>query len=459
MAVELTACFWWGWLSVVTAVLIGCYEIIEVDIDHANSEQYMMSLFMKLSITCTTAVFYWYISQALCKRTDSLNTHKLRASVMHNTRDTSLKYGIMTPDEHFTWTKHNHSQFLDSYGNNNGHYGAYTVLRTVDKYYLFQFKMHVQRLLSTLEQYIHNVHIPLTLLRRLLIVNIRDGLDELYDDHMVSANEARIVIYIDICNLLTLCTNACDIDTQLEEYLRQVLFIHFGGLSETKPPFSACIRIGRRTFTQSVKTTKWTDDRNHFRKDTDDILGINEVIMSEICRDDNVHCDGFVMEGLSSNWAVLCSDLSLLTPSTDDGVLNGTLRGFLIDIMNEMKENENRDQVEQKYGVIPKKIVYGKPLLAEMMKWKGAVIMSTSRLWMPIHTLYIDIEDAMLLKLVGNDTEHPVFKLEKSNDASGCGYRKIVFGKHDDCLENMAVFLKQNMKSHSVYVGSVFNQY
>merc|ERR1712083_365610 len=90
--------------------------------------------------------------------------------------------------------------------------------------------------------------------------------------------------------------------------------------------------------------------------------------------------DGYVMEGLSSNVAVLMEDDTLLTPSTEMGILPGTVRGFLIDIMERLKEEDSMDTVTKQYGDIPKEIKFGKPQFADILKWKGAVIMSTSRL-------------------------------------------------------------------------------
>ena len=377
-------------------------------------------------------------------------------------RNPSHKYGIITPLKSFKWIEQAH---LDYVAQNLPNNGAYTVLRTVEKYNLFQFNMHLQRLLNTIYTQ-KNLEIPSKILRSILIINIRDGLDEFYDDEIIKADEARIMIYIDSIKLYKLMnegsTKSLTTD-EIEDNLEKCVIIHFGALPNLKRPISACIRIGRHVFEHGEKSTSWAKDRNKFHKDIDKELGLNEIIMTEVKEDRY----GYVMEGLSSNFAVLQQDMTLLTASEDMGILGGTVRGFMIDIMNEVKENGDEDMNE--YGAIPREIVYGRANIEDIMKWKGMVIMSTSRLLVPIDNLYIDIDDEILLKLVGGDKDHDIFKVEKSDDC-GCGYRKIVYGLHvndnennhgkDDYLENMRVFIKHHMKSesHSVYVGSVFNK-
>ena len=282
----------------------------------------------------------------------------------------------------------------------------------------------------------------------------------------------------------------------MTEAMESSLVIHFGALPDLKRPISACVRIGRHIFNADSpeKSTKWAKDRKRFQKEIDSKLGLNEVLMTEIVRrDDSVqrgdkdHYDGYVMEGLSSNVAMLMEDNTLLTPSTEMGILPGTVRGFLIDLlerlknvdtenvrqipkgiefgkkdlMEELEKEDTMETVKEKYGEIPKDIKFGKPLFADILKWKGAVIMSTSRLIAPIDTLYIDMDDDEILKVVGNDEKHRVLGLKKS-DKFGCGYRKIEFNRNrggdSECLENLRVFVRDHMKSHSIYVGSVFHR-
>merc|ERR1712079_823191 len=96
--------------------------------------------------------------------------------------------------------------------------------------------------------------------------------------------------------------------------------------------------------------------------------------------------DGYVMEGLSSNVAVLMEDDILWTPSTEMGILPGTVRGFLIDLMEKIKTDHLINGICKKYGDIPKEIKFERPLFSDILKWKGVVIMSTSRLVAPIDT-------------------------------------------------------------------------
>jgi len=150
----------------------------------------------------------------------------------------------------------------------------------------------------------------------------------------------------------------------------------------------------------------------------------------------------------------------LWTPSTEMGILPGTVRGFLIDLMEKVKTDHLMDGVCKKYGDIPKEIKFEKPLFSDIFKWKGVLIMSTSRLVAPIDTLYIDMEDEEILRVTKDDEKDSVFGLKKS-DKFGCGYRKIEFERKEnksDLLGNLRVFVRDHMKSHSIYVGSVFRQ-
>lgn len=71
-------------------------------------------------------------------------------------------------------------------------------------------------------------------------------------------------------------------------------------------------------------------------------------------------------------------------------------------------------------------------------------VMSTSRLLLPIDSLYIDIEDDTLLKLVGNDEDHRIFELPKCTE---CGYKKKENeNKGNIVLENMRLFVKNHLK-------------
>ena len=137
-----------------------------------------------------------------------------------------------------------------------------------------------------------------------------------------------------------------------------------------------------------------------------------------------------------------------MTPSIGDGILSGTVRKFVVEIM----ENFNEEEVVKKYGDIPTKIVFGKPLFSDILSWRGVVIMSTSRLLLPINHLYIDINDKMLLKLVGNDEHHKIFDLPKCKE---CGYRKIAYENDKNRLETMRLFIKDHLKYCSVFIGSV----
>eukprot|EP01084_Bolivina_argentea_P212185 360727_1 len=162
MAVQIAPPVWWFWLTAITSIVVYSYEV-----DTRNSERHMIALLMKFAMIVCMAVLYWVISQTLCKRSESLNTLKPIPNKISK-RDSSFIYGILKPNESFKWINNPHTEYIE-----HKHNGAYTVLRTVEKYNLFQFNMHLKRLLITIHKYkentIKNIEIPTKILRRLLI--------------------------------------------------------------------------------------------------------------------------------------------------------------------------------------------------------------------------------------------------------------------------------------------------
>ena len=331
---------WWFRLTLATALPISYWRIS----DSTDSKAYETEVVIKLVAIGLLSVIYYVLVQLLCNKENSFNG---------NTRDPSYQYGVLRPNERFEWIADAHSKYIKTQIADNS---AYTVLRTVERYWIFQLEMHYLRLLTTVHQHPANkareIQISPKVLRKLLVRHLRTGLDTFYGDDVVESDEARIMICIDSGKLF----KSLDTDSKfrsklatdktkekaMTEALESSLVIHFGALPDLKRPISACIRIGRHIFNADSpeKSTKWAKDRKRFQKEIDSKLGLNEVLMTEIVRrDDSVqredkdHYDGYVMEGLSSNVAMLMEDNTLLTPSTEMGILPGTVRGFLIDLM------------------------------------------------------------------------------------------------------------------------------
>ena len=131
MAVEISGNVWWLWLTALTAVLVGCYEI-----KTNNSEEYMLAYMCKLVAVSMAATIYWFISHTLCKKSHSMASYETLSMKEKKARDVSLKYGILRPTEGLEWIKLSHTQYVETELSNDG---AYTVLRTVEQYNLFQF--------------------------------------------------------------------------------------------------------------------------------------------------------------------------------------------------------------------------------------------------------------------------------------------------------------------------------
>lgn len=132
------------------------------------------------------------------------------------------------------------------------------------------------------------------------------------------------------------------------------------------PPESCTVlgKIAPARADPNVKSTAWIEERKRY---TDLIKGtaVNEVIL--------VQDDGSILEGLSSNFAVITKDGSLHT-APDDLVLPGT-------IMKIVKE------ACEKLGI---PIDLATPKLPENQEWQAAFITSTSRLVLPVTDIKTD---------------------------------------------------------------------
>eukprot|EP01084_Bolivina_argentea_P285187 489001_1 len=175
------------------------------------------------------------------------------SQVNSNINQTSNIYGIIEGNDSFKWTDKSHSILL-----NELNYGAYTGLRTINKYNLFQFKMHIQRLIITVNQHennTNNIKIPNSILTEFLTTQIQTGLHEFYKRFTLTTDETRIFIYIDSGKLFNSLIN--DNNSDISECLSANTYIHSCKLPQVNRPINICIKIGRHKFETQRKSTKW----------------------------------------------------------------------------------------------------------------------------------------------------------------------------------------------------------
>ena len=199
-------------------------------------------------------------------------------------------------------------------------------------------------------------------------------------------------------------------DDRNKDILQECMIVHFCHLPEIKKPIRAIIRsspsLQEHAFADPLKKdSQWFNVRKAWNKDAmDKELGINEVLMYN-------RSNGCVLEGLSSSFGIFKEDGNLYIPSLEMGILDGTVRSFIIDIL-EQYEDIN--------------VIFEAPKFDEIESWKAAVIMSTSRMCLFVDELYFDVD--------GVDTQRIVFE-------------------RDDHFNKFELFIKNQILNHSKYIS------
>eukprot|EP01084_Bolivina_argentea_P127527 225511_1 len=314
----------------------------------------------------------------------------------------------------FEWTSNPHSDILD-----NNDIGPYTVCRTVNKYNIFKYKMHVNRLIDTINYDLHtngNSPVSPSILHETLTNTLYDGLNAFYENTRVNDHETRIMIYIDVNKLFNHLQSG---HSFTDDIFKQCLITHFCHLPDNKIPVRAIIRARDCPFNPKKKDTQWFKQRKVWANpEMDDRLEINEVLMYN-------PDTGRIMEGLSSSFGVLKAyngcGCTFCVPSLDMGVLNGTVRSFVIDVLD-------------KYHGIG--IAYEAPKLQDIKNWKAAMVMSTTRLVLPIDELYIDVE--------GHEMDKQCIHFDNDNNM---------------CLQDFEMFINNKILDHSDSITHLFNKH
>ena len=119
------------------------------------------------------------------------------------------KYGVISSGLSYEWTNNSYANYLD-----NNDIGPYTVCRTVDRYNIFKYDMHIDRLIHTLngkyKLYQSNTNsqrseISDRISEKTIRNTILSGLNSFYQHDDYKEGEARIMIYINE-NKLFFCT-------------------------------------------------------------------------------------------------------------------------------------------------------------------------------------------------------------------------------------------------------------
>ena len=254
--------------------------------------------------------------------------------------------------------------------------GAYTTARTVGHGNVLEWDMHVTRLLTSI-QAIHSSDNDGGWNAPRIHDLLKTSLDAFYTNHTFNDDDdARITMLfskesgdgggeiVAFCHIAKMppTPTVCDVET-----------VAFGG---------------RKCAT--VKDSQWIKDRAAL--ESGKRPDINELILQD--------SQGFLYEGLSSNFFVLMADdgsgagVKIVT-APKDVILPGTIMKVVEELVRESSIPESSQGSSSSSSStlsspsFPKKIEFRLPNVSEIEKWQGAFITSTSRLLLPIKTISI----------------------------------------------------------------------
>ncbi len=174
------------------------------------------------------------------------------------------------------------------------------------------------------------------------------------------------------------------IKQHVTEYNRYTIYINAQYISvqfsqvKLPPPYvSVIVANGERKYS-NIKSSEWIEDRKKY-----EVLikgETNEVVLEK---------DQQLYEGLSSNFYIVKNNTLYTAPL--DKVLPGTIQKLVCKITP---------------------IIFDFPCLNEIQEWESAFISSTSRLLLPIKTIYLLNGDKLELKIKSEFISNLMTKLE-----------------------------------------------
>ncbi|KAG1051786.1 hypothetical protein G6F46_004426 [Rhizopus delemar] len=258
--------------------------------------------------------------------------------------------------------------------------GAYTGMRTLHRNAIVEFDAHIKRLTQSLSL-IHWDHDDTTKvnsalesfkdttrLKEKLVPLLAKGLASYYDTQEDRSSEAKVSIMISYC-------------FKDEKPILAAHFSHLGPVLQQRVK----VQVSDRSRTNPVvKDSEWVRERSDLEENKP--KDVNEIIL--------VDSQGRVYEGMASNFlavkrvagepVVFCAGL--------EHVLLGTILRLLIDIC-------------QKEGI---RIQWEFPDLNEAKagQWEGCFVTSTSRLLLPVETIYCGPDEKIEFEQVSDTVEY-----------------------------------------------------
>lgn len=249
------------------------------------------------------------------------------------------------------------------------HPGAYTTARTVDQTFVFELSMHCRRLCKTVlavleqdksEKLSHGKSQALAFLKdevagaeklkALVAKEITTALQWLGDDGSGREHQVTVLITCDSVGPHTPTDRGFDIFTFVQP------------MPTIAPMVDVQARHAKRK-NPTIKDVQWVLDRQNL-EELQRQAGVNEIIMFDE--------DGFVTEGLQSNFFAVTADGVVMTAPSEK-VLAGTVRKVVL-------------EVAQKQGIPLRQEC---PNIRDFANWESCFICSTSRLVKPIRRLQV----------------------------------------------------------------------
>lgn len=273
--------------------------------------------------------------------------------------------------------------------------GAYTASRSVNRNSIFQFGMHIDRLVESSvpiftklqleskslneDKIVETEALPFTLLKEAKLLRpviekqLKYCVNEYKKEESINQenNEWKITILIS-----PLPDSALYFNT----------YIHICQLpSPPKPPVSTWIVCADRKKYSNIKDSQWVIDRKV----------LEEQMPKEVSEIFLMDEGGKILEGMSSNFGVVIGNGSTIPfriQTAEENILKGTVRKLLLDICNELN--------------IEVELIA--PDIANANDWVGAFACSTSRLLCIIDTLYAPESP------ITNSLEYPWIQMNKA---------------------------------------------
>eukprot|EP00730_Choanoeca_flexa_P003127 TRINITY_DN11298_c0_g1_i11.p1 TRINITY_DN11298_c0_g1~~TRINITY_DN11298_c0_g1_i11.p1 ORF type:complete len:385 (+),score=46.27 TRINITY_DN11298_c0_g1_i11:1022-2176(+) len=257
--------------------------------------------------------------------------------------------------------------------------GPYTTMRTIDGNRIVELNMHIHRLVTSVGSLLTQIrenrdpfHRELPALEAEGTLTDTDRFTSVFKQHVRAAleefhnttppwSETRITVLVNWGHMYY-NNKRNDIVDETAGFNMGVYVEELPALP--KPPVDVMLRLAPSSMnTAEGKDSKWIEQRKYLEDEKGDC---NEVVLLD--------SKGRALEGTQTNFLAVVDGV-LRTASAKE-VLPGTIRNIVLDVCHQQ-------------GIPIKEEA---PTVAELHRWSGACVMSTSRLALPIQKLVVHPE-------------------------------------------------------------------